>query len=214
MTLLIALAVAATLQAAGAAEGWTWPVDADDGSPAVVAAYDPPAHPWLPGHRGVDLAAPTGSRVRSAGDGVVLFAAPLAGRGVVSIAHPSGLRTTYEPVRAEVALGSLVRAGQVIGTLDVWPNGHATCGASSCLHWGARLGSSYVDPLQLLRPRPVRLLAPGATDLDVARSRPRVRLPIGPSQPFDRDVGVSLGGGDRGVPQHLLHRAQVSATLE
>ena len=42
-----------------------WPLD---GSPAVVRGFDPPPQPWLPGHRGVDLAAPPGAVVRS-GDG-------------------------------------------------------------------------------------------------------------------------------------------------
>jgi len=48
-----------------------WPLD---GIPAVVRGFDPPPRPWLPGHRGVDLAAVPGAAVRSAGAGVVRFA--------------------------------------------------------------------------------------------------------------------------------------------
>jgi hypothetical protein len=72
---------------------FVWPVD----PPQVVRRFDPPPQPWLAGHRGVDLAAPPGSIVRAAGAGTIAFAGRIAGRGVVSVAHSNGLRTTYEP---------------------------------------------------------------------------------------------------------------------
>jgi murein DD-endopeptidase MepM/ murein hydrolase activator NlpD len=123
--------------------------------PAVVTRpFAPPPRPWLPGHRGVDLAAPPGTAVRAAAAGVVIYAGVLAGRPVVSIAHAGGLRTTYEPVRPAVAVGQRVAAGEVIGALEA---GHPGCPASACLHWGARLGETYVDPLALLGPVRVRL---------------------------------------------------------
>ena len=34
--------------------GWSWPLSP---RPAVLRAFDPPARPWLSGHRGVDLRA-------------------------------------------------------------------------------------------------------------------------------------------------------------
>src|SRR5947209_1444726 len=80
--------------APAAATGYRWPLD---GRPAVVRAFAPPPRPWLPGHRGVDLGAAPGTIVRAAGAGTVSFAGRVAGRGVVSVAHPGGLRTTYEP---------------------------------------------------------------------------------------------------------------------
>ncbi len=77
------------------------------------------------------------------------------GRGVISVEHEGGLRTTYEPVTASVAAGSPVAAGQPIGTLQA---GHPGCAPASCLHWGARLpDGTYLDPLALLRPWAVRL---------------------------------------------------------
>jgi murein DD-endopeptidase MepM/ murein hydrolase activator NlpD len=54
--------------------------------------------PFGPGHRGVDLAAVAGAPVLAAGAGTVVFAGTVAGRGVVSVDHSGGLRTTYEPV--------------------------------------------------------------------------------------------------------------------
>jgi murein DD-endopeptidase MepM/ murein hydrolase activator NlpD len=125
--------------------------------PAVVlTGFDPPATRYGRGHRGVDLAAPVGAVVTSAGAGTVVFAGGLAGRGVVSIQHPSGLRTTYEPVAATVTAGTVVAAGDPIGALTA---GHPGCAPASCLHWGARLpDGSYLDPMALLGPWRVRLL--------------------------------------------------------
>jgi murein DD-endopeptidase MepM/ murein hydrolase activator NlpD len=132
--------------------GFGWPLD---GVPAVVRPFDPPPQPWLPGHRGVDLAASPGATVRAAGPGTVAFAGTVAGRGVVSVQHANGLRTTYEPVDASVLAGATVAAGAPIGVLVA---GHAGCPAAACLHWGLRRGEVYLDPLALLGFVRVRLL--------------------------------------------------------
>lgn len=117
---------------------------------SVAAAFDPPQEVWLAGHRGVDLAAGAGDEVRAAGAGVVTFAAILVDRPVVVVDH-GPLRTTYEPVVPEVVVGEQVGAGQRIGVVG----DGAHCSAR-CLHWGARIGEQYVDPMALLRPyRPV-----------------------------------------------------------
>lgn len=141
MTYLLALLVATVV----------WPV----APPDVTRGYSPPPQPWLAGHRGVDLAAPPGAPIAAAASGTVLFAGPLAGRDVVSIGHPGGLRTTYEPVTPTVEVGAPVSAGDPIGTLAP---GHPGCPAPACLHWGVRRGDDYLDPLVLLGLRRVRLL--------------------------------------------------------
>jgi murein DD-endopeptidase MepM/ murein hydrolase activator NlpD len=126
--------------------------------PAVLRVFDAPSPNWNRGHRGVDLAGVPGQRVHAAGAGTVVFAGELAGRTLVSISHPGGLRTTYEPVRPAVRVGQLVDAGTAIGELTA---GHAGCSAAACLHWGAMWGAAsradYVDPLGLLASTPVRL---------------------------------------------------------
>ena len=122
----------------------------------MLTPFDPPATPYGPGHLGVDLAAAPGSPVRSAGAGVVRFAGPVAGRGVVVVAHPDGISTEAEPVRPTVHEGETVVPGTVLGRVA---GRHAACAPASCLHWGARRGSTYLDPLDLLAPLgPVRLL--------------------------------------------------------
>ncbi|GIE80224.1 hypothetical protein Aph02nite_61740 [Actinoplanes philippinensis] len=135
----------------GVAPSYQWPVL----PPQVLRRFDPPPEPWLAGHRGVDLGAPVGARVRAAGGGVVVHAGPVAGRGVVSILHAGGLRTTYEPVTASVQTGDTVAAGAPIGTVEA---GHPGCPQAACLHWGLRRGDVYLDPLALLGLGRVRLL--------------------------------------------------------
>lgn len=120
----------------------------------VLRPFQPPTGPYGPGHRGVDLGAAVGEPVLAAADGVVSFAGWVATRGVVSVAHAGGLRTTYEPIRPEVTTGQRVRRGEEVGRLMP---GHEGC-ASSCLHWGVRRGDEYLDPLRLLSTQRVRLL--------------------------------------------------------
>ncbi|WP_018334816.1 M23 family metallopeptidase [Actinomycetospora chiangmaiensis] len=135
-----------------------WPVAGlSDGAPTgggVVRRFLPPPTPYGRGHRGVDLAGTAGGPVVAAGAGTVVFAGMLARRGVVSVQHAGGLRTTYEPVRATVPVGAVVARGTVLGALDP---GHAGCGAVACLHWGLRWAhppgaarEQYLDPLLLV----------------------------------------------------------------
>lgn len=124
---------------------------------AVVRWWDPPPTPYAAGHRGVDLAAPVGAELRAVGPGRVHHAGPVAGRGVLSLTLPNGLRTTYEPVRPLVAEGEEVIAGQVVAVLT--EGSHC---AEPCLHWGLLSdGGGYRNPLALL-PRPTPRLLPGA----------------------------------------------------
>ncbi|WP_433652351.1 murein hydrolase activator EnvC family protein [Micromonospora zamorensis] len=148
-----AVPVAVALPSAPQPTGrFRWPVD---GPPRPVRRFDLPPRPWLPGHRGVDLAAPAGTVIRSAGPGSVLFAGLVAGRPVITVGHADGLRTTHEPVRPAVRPGQQVTAGTPLG--ELLP-GHPGCPAAACLHWGLRRGTDYLDPLALLGLGPVRLL--------------------------------------------------------
>ncbi len=154
----IALGVAALVWAppAGAeAQRLQWPLQP---RPAVARTFDAPSPNWQRGHRGVDLAGSAGQTVSAAAAGTVVFAGELAGRPLVSIAHPGGLRTSYEPVEPTVRVGQRVDAGAAIGALRP---GHPGCPTAACLHWGAMWGpasrADYVDPLGLLVTTPIRL---------------------------------------------------------
>ena len=122
----------------------------------VLRPFEPPPSPYGAGHRGVDLAASRGTVVVAAASGRVSFAGQVAGRGVVVVTHADGVRTEYEPVRPLVAAGQQMSAGQPIGLLR---GTHDQCAPDRCMHWGARRGDLYIDPMLLLRPLgPVRLL--------------------------------------------------------
>lgn len=124
-----------------------WPVGP---RPTVLRGWEPPASPYGPGHRGVDLAAAPGTVIRAAAPGRVSFTGMVAGRGVLSITLTGTgqppLRTTYEPVTAVVAEGDEVTAGQIVAVLGPGPF-HCEGG---CLHWGLLRGETYLDPLSLL----------------------------------------------------------------
>lgn len=125
----------------------------------VLRPFSAPQTPYGPGHLGVDLRALPGETVQAAAAGLVQFAGQVAGRGVIVLAHPDGVRTEYEPVRPLVTAGAHVRAGEPVGVLD---GRHAGC-ESLCLHWGARRGETYLDPLTLLRPLGPVVLLPDPT---------------------------------------------------
>ena len=131
---------------------WAWPLDPE---PRVVRAFDPPDRPWGAGHRGVDLAAAVGQPVRSPESGTVTWAGVLAGRGVVVVTHPGGLRSTFEPVRPAAPVGTAVVRGGTVGTVTTEP-GH--CAPATCLHWGVLRGRQYLDPLAFVGRAPIVLL--------------------------------------------------------
>jgi murein DD-endopeptidase MepM/ murein hydrolase activator NlpD len=203
LVLIIVLALLPALVLGGPAHGAAaplppgqWPLRP---APPVAAGFDAPDSPGGAGHRGVDLRGTPGEVVRTAAAGTVTFAGVLAGRGVVTVDH-GDVRTTYEPVRAEVRTGDRVRPGQPIGTLMLL---QSHCFPAACLHWGLLRGDTYLDPLLLVGRAPVRLLplvafgraAAAAWSGPATTSGPWMGLLVGLAQAFGGDVGVDLGGG-------------------
>jgi murein DD-endopeptidase MepM/ murein hydrolase activator NlpD len=165
----------------------SWPLA---GVPAVVRGFDPPTSAWGAGHRGVDLAGSVDTPVLAAAAGTVSYAEMLAGRGVVIVDH-GAVRTTYEPVQADVAVGDQVAVGQQIGTLQP---GHCADGAV-CLHWGLRAGDTYLDPLLLVPGGPAGGgQPPGEYRLLAADDREAVQQRIGAEQQTAA-IGVPSSGG-------------------
>jgi hypothetical protein len=126
------------------------PVDGE-----VVRPFAPALTRYGPGHRGVDLAFEPGGSVRAAGAGTVRHAGPVAGTVWVSVDHADGITTSYGPMTAlRVRRGDRVEAGTVLGRLADGGHGHGVVDVG--LHWGARRGGVYLDPLSLLAPTPGR----------------------------------------------------------
>lgn len=141
-------------QPASPAGDWSWPLSP---RPAVLRAFDPPARPWLSGHRGVDLqAAFDGAPVTSPALGTVSFVGMVVDRPVVVIDHGNGLRSSFEPVDSTLRPGDAVGRGSALGR--ELP-GH--CGGTPCIHWGVRRGDEYLNPLAFVMDlRPSILLPP------------------------------------------------------
>lgn len=94
-------------------------------------------------HVGVDLAAPTGSEVASAGRGMVRMAEFRIVTGwTVVVEHLPGVFSMYYHLdQLSVSAGQLVEAGQALGTVGA--TGLAT---GAHLHWEVRVAGVPVDP--------------------------------------------------------------------
>jgi murein DD-endopeptidase MepM/ murein hydrolase activator NlpD len=130
-------------------------------------------------HLGVDYGAPTGTPVRSVGDGVVDFAGTQNGYGnVVIVRHGNDKTTLYGHLsRIDVRRGQHVDQGQNVGAVGA--TGWAT---GPHLHFEFRVHGQHQDPLQVARtadrveldaaarPRFVAVAAQARSQLDVAET--------------------------------------------
>ncbi len=98
-------------------------------------------------HAGVDWAAPMGTPVRAARDGVVTRAGWWSTYGyAVALDHGDGSQTRYAHLSAvSVAVGALVRQGDVVGLV-----GSTGASTGPHLHFEIRFGDRAVDPLGYL----------------------------------------------------------------
>jgi murein DD-endopeptidase MepM/ murein hydrolase activator NlpD len=94
-------------------------------------------------HNGIDFAAPTGTAVRSVGDGTVEFAGTQNGYGnIVIIKHRNNQETAYAHLsRIDVKVGQGISQGQTVGA--VGSTGWAT---GPHLHFEFRVNGEYHDP--------------------------------------------------------------------
>ncbi|MGX7927442.1 M23 family metallopeptidase [Tsuneonella sp. HG094] len=114
---------------------------------STSSSYGLRTHPVLGGtraHKGIDLAAPTGTPVYATADGVVGKAEWFSSYGLyVSIGHGAELETRYAHMsRLAVAAGERVRKGDVIGY--VGSTGRST---GPHLHYEVRVSGEAVNPI-------------------------------------------------------------------
>jgi len=117
----------------------------------VTSGFKMRFHPILQtwrAHLGVDYAAPTGTPVRSVGQGIVDVAGVQGGFGnVVMVKHASGQTTVYAHLsRINVKRGQSVMQGQTLGL--VGSTGWAT---GPHLHFEFRVNGQHKDPLTMAR---------------------------------------------------------------
>jgi len=117
----------------------------------VTSGFAMRFHPLLQNwraHLGVDYGAPSGTPVRSVGDGTVEFAGQQNGYGnVVQVVHGNARSTLYAHLsRIDVKKGQRVEQGQRIGAVGA--TGWAT---GPHLHFEFRVGGQHQDPLRIAK---------------------------------------------------------------
>jgi murein DD-endopeptidase MepM/ murein hydrolase activator NlpD len=107
-----------------------------------------PIHKTWKQHLGVDYAAPTGTPVRSVGDGVVEVAGKQGSYGnVVIIKHNQQRQTVYAHLnRVDVRAGQSVHQGQHIGAV-----GSTGLSTGPHLHFEFRVAGTHHDPMVIAR---------------------------------------------------------------
>lgn len=140
----------------------------------VTSGFKMRFHPILQtwrAHLGTDYAAPTGTAVRSVGEGVVDFAGVQGGFGnVVYVSHPGNKTTVYAHLsRINVRKGESIAQGQNLGAVGA--TGWAT---GPHLHFEFRVNGVHQDPLTVARQAeviPVAASAKPAFDLSASAYR-------------------------------------------
>lgn len=114
------------------------------------ARFHPVLKTWR-AHRGVDYAAPTGTRVRATADGVVLAAGWQSGYGkVIRIRHTNGYATVYGHLSGfahGIHRGTRVAQGEVIGYV-----GQTGLATGPHLHYEFLVNGGQVNPMRLALP--------------------------------------------------------------
>jgi murein DD-endopeptidase MepM/ murein hydrolase activator NlpD len=103
-------------------------------------------------HAGVDYAAPKGTPIVAAGNGIVERAGPSSGYGnLIEIKHTNGYETLYGHQSAfakGIAVGVTVHQGQVIGYV-----GSTGLSTGPHVHFEVRINDQPVDPLRIRLPQ-------------------------------------------------------------
>lgn len=120
-----------------------------------LARFHPVLQKWR-AHKGVDYAAPIGTRIKATADGTVAFAGQQGGYGnVVMLQHASGMMTVYGHLSRfapGLKKGQKISQGTVIGQVGM--SGVAT---GPHLHYEFRVNGQHRDPLKVALPTTVPL---------------------------------------------------------
>ncbi|MDX6608769.1 MAG: hypothetical protein QOF85_694 [Solirubrobacterales bacterium] len=131
---------------AGSGSGLIWPVDGP-----VVSGFGPRTiNGSYEFHPGIDIAVPSGTPIRAAADGTVIFTEPESSSGgygnYTCIDHGGGLSTCYAHQETfAVSAGQQVSQGQVIGYSDC--TGYCF---GPHLHFEVRIDGEVTDPMAYL----------------------------------------------------------------
>jgi hypothetical protein len=180
------------------AGSWAVPVDGPISLRFAETWFDAAGSPRS--HGGLDLAAPTGSRVRACAVGTVAFAGrvPAAGGGTVlavTVLTSDGLKVTLMPLASvEVSTGTSVSAGDAVGRLAGFGDGSMT---ASHLHISVRRGERQIDPEPFLD---LSTSPPPAVGGDVRPTGPPASAPSAPRAPAAAPRSAAAVPGAAAVP--------------
>jgi murein DD-endopeptidase MepM/ murein hydrolase activator NlpD len=129
-----------------AAPGIVLPVSGTITSRFSQSRWEPILHLFRP-HEGVDIAAPSGTSIRTPADGRVIFVGQRLGYGlVVELDHGGGVKTLYAHCqRSLVHEGDYVATGAVIATV-----GSTGLSTAPHVHFEVIVNGRHVDPLKYL----------------------------------------------------------------
>ena len=119
----------------------------------TTVLLEPRVGPFAHFHTGIDLAAPLGTPVLAAADGIVVAVAHTAiGYGnYVMIAHGGGVITLYAHLlETDINVGDRVTRGEKIGR-----EGSTGLSTGPHVHFEVRVNDQVVDPMRYLPPPPV-----------------------------------------------------------
>ncbi len=128
-------------------------------------------------HTGVDWAAPRGTPIMSAGNGVVTYADWKSGYGKhIKVRHANGYETQYSHMSGYakgMAEGAKIRQGQVIGYV-----GSTGLSTGPHLHYEVLVNKRFVDPMKIRLPRGRVLQGPVLNAFEKERSRIQALLDL------------------------------------
>ena len=139
-----------------------------------VSGFGMRRHPLLNAlrmHTGADYAAPMGTPILAAGNGVIEEQGHKGQNGnYTRLRHANGYQTTYSHMTGrwppDVRLGSKVRQGQIIGYL-----GNTGLSTGPHLHYEILVGNRFVDPEAIKMPKERKLTGKALTDFQRERAR-------------------------------------------
>lgn len=127
----------------------------------LVNIYRQPNSDYSAGHRGIDYQVSTGDPVLAPADGQIWFSGKVVNRFLISIKHPDGTLSEFEPVCTDLNKGERVFLGQQIGQVcEADEEYRQHCATVKCLHFSIRVNGEYLSPQVFIGGiNPSRLLA-------------------------------------------------------
>ncbi len=128
---------------------FTWPCPGHSRITSGFGDRESPTEGASTNHKGVDVGAPTGSKVVAAAGGTVVISQYSSSAGnYIMISHGGGVYSVYMHLSSlGVSKGASVKRGDTIGA--VGSTGYST---GPHLHFGIRINGGYVNPLNYVRP--------------------------------------------------------------